>query len=248
MVTEQQVLNALTETLQPLPYVNALWLGGSAAWKRNDDYSDIDLMIDAEDAHVDEVMRIVADVLESRFGIETRYDVQPQPWPGLTQAFFKLKNTSRFLLIDCCILKYSASDKLLETAIHGEPVVMFDKKNVVMPVVLNEAFHLQKLQAKLPLMKTKFDLFQVFIEKELLRESYLDAYAYYLGHTLHPLVELLRIKYAPQFSGFGIRYLPIHLPKELATQVEQLYFVKDGNDLKQKWQQAVEMFAEHYKA
>lgn len=246
MIQEQAILNALIETLEPLPYVNALWLGGSAAWKRNDAYSDIDLMIDADDTQVDETMRVVTELLESRFGIEAKYDVQPQPMPGLTQAFFKLKNASRFLLIDCCILKNSAEGKLLEAEIHGEPQVLFDKKNVVQPISINQEEHLRKVQAKLPMMKARFDIFQVFIEKELMRENYLDAFAYYLGFTLQPLVELLRIKHAPQFSGFGIRYLPIHLPKELAAQVEQLYFVKDGEDLKQKWKKAVEMFEENY--
>lgn len=246
MIQEQAILNALIETLEPLPYVNALWLGGSAAWKRNDAYSDIDLMIDADDAQVDETMRVVTELLESRFGIEAKYDVQPQPMPGLTQTFFKLKNSSRFMLIDCCILKNSAEGKLLETEIHGEPQVLFDKKNIVQPISINKEEHLQKVQAKLPIMKARFDIFQVFIEKELMRENYLDAFAYYLGFTLQPLVELLRIKHAPQFSGFGIRYLPIHLPKELAAQVEQLYFVKDGEELKQKWKKAVEMFEENY--
>lgn len=246
MISEQEVLKALQHTLQPLPFVNALWLGGSAAWQRNDAYSDIDLMIDAEDAHVDETMQIVTKLLDESFGIETKYDVQPQPMPGLTQAFFKLKNASRFLLIDCCILKHSAEGKLLETAIHGEPQVVFDKKNIVLPVAFNEAEHLQKVQAKLPMMKTRFNLFQVFIEKELLRENYLDAFAYYLGFTLQPLVELLRIKYAPNFSGFGIRYLPIHLPADIAKQIEGLYFVKDGEDLKVKWQKAVELFELHW--
>lgn len=130
MIQEQEVLNALVETLEPLPYVNALWLGGSAAWKRTDAYSDIDLMIDADDTQVDETMRFVTELLESRFGVEQKYDVQPQPMPDLTQAFFKLKNASRFLLVDCCILKHSAEGKLLETEIHGEPQVLFDKKNV----------------------------------------------------------------------------------------------------------------------
>lgn len=246
MITEHDVLNALAETLQPLLYVNAMWLGGSAAWKRNDAYSDIDLMIDADDAQVDETMRTVKDLFESRFGIEMMYDIQPPAWPGLTQTFFKLKNSSRFMLIDCCILKHSAEGKFLEQEIHGKPQVLFDKKNVVRPISINQEEHWQKVQVKLPMMKARFDIFQVMIEKELMRENYLDAFAYYTGFTLQPLVELLRIKYAPQFSGFGIRYLPIHLPKELATQVEQLYFVKDGADLKQKWQQAVQMFGDNY--
>lgn len=246
MITEQEITSAIVETLQPLPFVNAVWLGGSAAWKRNDAYSDIDLMIDAEDDKVDDTMRIVTELLDSRFGIEVKYDINPQPMPGLTQAFFRLKNASRFLLIDCCILKHSAEGKLLEKEIHGEPQILFDKKGIVKAISINEAEHINKLHAKLPMMKTRFDLFQVFIEKELLRESYLDAYAYYLGFTLSPLVELLRIKYAPSFSGFGIRYLYIHLPKEIAEQVQALYFIKDGNDLKTKWQQAIEMFEKYY--
>jgi hypothetical protein len=42
-ITHQDILTGLRQALEPLPYVNAMWEGGAAAFHRVDEWSDIDL-------------------------------------------------------------------------------------------------------------------------------------------------------------------------------------------------------------
>jgi hypothetical protein len=51
-VRRQQVIELLKEALLPLSWVNAAWLGGSDAFGRADELSDVDLQVDVDDGHV----------------------------------------------------------------------------------------------------------------------------------------------------------------------------------------------------
>jgi hypothetical protein len=48
----EQVIEVLRGALLPLPHVNAAWLGGSDAFGRADELSDVDLQVDVDDGHV----------------------------------------------------------------------------------------------------------------------------------------------------------------------------------------------------
>jgi predicted nucleotidyltransferase len=48
----QQVIELLHGALEPLAWVNAAWLGGSDAFGRADELSDVDLQVDVDDGHV----------------------------------------------------------------------------------------------------------------------------------------------------------------------------------------------------
>src|SRR5512132_2183865 len=48
-VRRAQVIEVLRGALLPLPYVNAAWLGGSDAFGRSDELSDVDLQVDVDD-------------------------------------------------------------------------------------------------------------------------------------------------------------------------------------------------------
>jgi predicted nucleotidyltransferase len=48
----EQVIEVLRGALLPLPHVNAAWLGGSDAFGRAAELSDVDLRVDVDDGHV----------------------------------------------------------------------------------------------------------------------------------------------------------------------------------------------------
>ena len=48
----QQVVEVLRAALEPLAFVNAAWLGGSDAFGRADELSDVDLEVDVDDGQV----------------------------------------------------------------------------------------------------------------------------------------------------------------------------------------------------
>ena len=51
-VTRGAILKALRTALEPLDYVHAMGEGGAAAFDRIDEWSDIDLQVDADDDRV----------------------------------------------------------------------------------------------------------------------------------------------------------------------------------------------------
>ena len=48
----EQVVEVLRAALEPLASVNAAWLGGSDAFGRADELSDVDLQVDVDDGQV----------------------------------------------------------------------------------------------------------------------------------------------------------------------------------------------------
>jgi hypothetical protein len=62
-LTRQEILHALRQRLQPLPYVHAMWEAGAIAFDRVDQWSDIDLQFDVDDNHVEEAFAEVEHAL-----------------------------------------------------------------------------------------------------------------------------------------------------------------------------------------
>lgn len=244
MLSRNIIVAPLVDFLKAKPPVNAVWEGGAAGWKRVDQWSDIDLVADVNDADVERVMNSVKEFLQNTFGVESEFDITQSPWPQIRQCFFRLKNCSPFLLIDFCIFPTSATDKFMEIEIHGEPVAHFDRNNIIRPLHINRKEQAKKLAQRIPLLQKRFEIFQVLVEKEINRGNHLEAFGYYLGFTVQPLVEMLRIIHAPHHSTFGTRYIQYDLPAHLVEQLTPFYYMANPEALKQNFFAAKKLFTE----
>jgi len=110
------------------------------------------------------------------------------------------------------------------------------------PVDVEE--HLKKIQGRLDTLKTMFDLFWILAPKEINRGNSIEAISFYMGYTLRPLVEVLRIKYCPIRFFYYTRYVHYDLPPDVVTRLETLYFPKDLKTLGKYHQEAEEWFWE----
>ncbi len=243
MAERNSIIETLNTAFKDLPYALAMWQGGSAAFNRNDEWSDIDLVLIVEDGAQQQAMSLAELTLQSNFGIDTSFEIEPPAWPDMVQTFFRLKNTSPFLLVDFAILPVSAHSKFLEPEIHGSAVALFDKQNILSVAPLNQQALRQTLRARVILQRKRFDIFWVLAEKELHRNKEVDAFIFYWSYTLAPLIEMLRITYCPHHWNFGSRYLKEHLPAEVYSQLKPLFFVTGTNDLAEKNQQARQWFS-----
>jgi hypothetical protein len=240
-----ELLQALKNVLEPLPYVHAMWEGGAAAFGRVDEWSDIDLMVDIDDGRDNEAFDIAEKAIQSVAPIELKYPVPgPSPWPWITQRFYRLRGVSPFLLIDLCMVNHSGTDKLLDPEMHGLARVHFDKDGCTQPPLPDPQARAQRREARRVALKLTFEMFQVLVEKELNRGNAIEAVAFYQSYTLRPLVEALRIRYAPQRSSFHTRYIHYDLPPEVVQRLEALFFVQDVADLRHKHQEAQQWFWE----
>lgn len=243
-ISRAALLETLAKTLEEQPYIYAAWEAGSAAFGRADQWSDIDLMVDVADDHVEEVFTIVEQALSDLAPINLIYEIPQPAWHGHAQKIYRLDHTSEFLLIDLAVMKHSSTNKFLEKELHGDPRVLFDRARVVDPPPLDRESLFASLDARVDSLATTFDMFRILARKEIYRGNALDALIYYQSFTLRPLVELLRIKHIPERYQFSLRYANIDLPAEVYERIEHLAYVCDLNDLDQKHQEAVEWFFE----
>jgi predicted nucleotidyltransferase len=241
----EKIVNALIKLYEPIENVYAVWQNGSIAFDRLDDYSDIDLAVECEKDIIPSLIEKTEKILEEVVGIEARYEIKQNPFPGMEQIFYKFKNTSPFLLLDIGFLKHGENKEgFIQPEIHGEVKVHFDKIGMTEVKELEKGEWDKKMAARVELIKKRHEVFNVMPLKELPREQFVDAFAFYNGFYLNTLVELLRIKYKPFRYNFGLRYLKYDLPPEVFAEVEQLIFIKDAEDMKNKIFKAKAMIEE----
>lgn len=208
--------------------------GGSAAFSRDDEWSDIDLQIIVKDDFVEQAVTILESAIESIAPIEDCFIIPKPTWHGHWQGFYKLKDVSPYLLLDVLIIKESSPSYFTEVELHGVPKIFFDKTGRLG----KEHINIDELNKTIPQRIKRIEgissMLHLFIDKEIKREREMDAFDLYYNLLLRSLVELLRIKYDPARWSFGFRYLSHVLPQEVYDEIKTLSFVKDLKDLQEK--------------
>ncbi len=232
------------EALKPLDHVYAFYESGARAFKRVDEWSDIDLYLVVDDEKVDEAFVAVETALKSLSPIKQKFAVPQLPWPGVSQAFYRLEQTSKYLLIDLAVIKLSGPEKFLEPQTHGKAIFYFNKSKKIGVPILRKEDLARKLQQKLRRLADRFNMFNIFVQKEINRGNYIEALVLYHSITLSSVVDVLRIKYSPFHHDFKTRYVQYDLPKQIIGRLERLYFVENGMDLLEKYDEATKWFNE----
>ena len=243
-LTKNQIVAALHTALEPLDYTHALWEGGAAAFGRVDEWSDLDILVDVDDNHLEDAVQVIEETLNQLSRIELKYQVPQPTWHGHHQLFYRLRDSSKFLLLDLVLIKHSNPNKFLQPEMHGQAVIYFDKSGVIQSAPLNQEELVSRLKDRLEALKVSFDLFQVLTIKELNRGNLIEALNFYHNFTLRPLVEVLRIPHEPTRHGFYTRYIYYDMPAEVLSKLESLFFIADGDDLWEKRQIAEDWFYE----
>jgi len=202
----EQIIKAVVDALEPLEYVHTLWQGGAAAFGRVDQWSDIDFMVIADRESIPKIFEVVESAIEKLAGFDRIFDV-PQPTShGFFQKFYRLKEASPFLLIDLAVSELEKPDKFLEPEIHGHPIVHFDRKNIISSQPLDREKFKQNMLIALDRARVRFDIFQLFFDKECNRGNYLDAFDFYYNFAIGGLLTVLRMKHSPYHYTFRAKY------------------------------------------
>jgi len=243
-VNREAILHAIAAALEPLPFVDAMWEGGAAAFGRLDEWSDIDLYIVAADDQTKETFRAVEEALRTLTPIRHKYE---PAWPaesGITQAFYRLERASEYLLVDLAVLKRSAPDKFLEPELHGRAIFAFNKSGALSLPSLNADEFVKKLLERRDRLALRMALFGPFVSKELHRRNWLGALDAYHRIVLDSLIQVLRMQHYPAHYGFSVRYVYFELPPDVVRRIEELSFVRSPDDLPAMCHQAIEWFRE----
>jgi hypothetical protein len=247
-INRDEVTAAIARALEPLDYVYAMWEGGAVAFGRADEWSDIDICASADDDRIKEPFPVVEQALESIVPIELKYEVKNPTLGEYVQAFYRLKGVSPYMLIDFAVFKHSAKDKLLEPELHGKARWHFNKDGAVpVPSLDREAF-MEKVKMSLESLPKRIDMFTAFIPKEINRGNVVAAVEFYQRFLLGALAQVLRLKHNPARYDFGIRYVYHDLPPDVVERFQELYVVRDLDDLAAKYKEARRWFEETVEA
>jgi predicted nucleotidyltransferase len=240
----QILLAKIVSTLEPLDFVLSLWQGGSQAHGYTDEWSDLDVAVIVEDNFVQKTFDIVETALAEIAEIELKYRIPEPTWHGHSQCFWRLKQTSPFLLIDFAVIKRSSKNDFLEIERHGNVPIAFDKANLIVPQHLDRSKHLSEMQLRFNEIKNRFDLLQSLVKKEIYRGHLIEAIGNYHAWTLLPLVEVLGMIYRPHRYDFKLKYFSRDFPPEIVDRVESLYCIANLEEIATKQQIAESYFAE----
>jgi len=243
-VTRDATITALVSALKPVEYVHAFWEGGAVGYDRSDNYSDIDAYLLIDDGKVEETFRIVESAIESLSPVSQKYVVRQNPWPGVSQAFYRMENASEFLVLDLAILTSASSTKFLEPEIHGKAIFYFNKTGIDEAPHADKVEFDRKMSERLSLVDERFRMFSNFVQKEIARGNSLEALEYYRTIVVPSLVEALRAKYHPLHYDFRMRYVQYELPTVVVRRLERLCFVSNMQDLQEKYLEACKWFNE----
>jgi hypothetical protein len=225
------ILDKLAEALEPINFVNALWLEGADSLGTVDEYSDIDVWVDADDGKESEAIEVIRNVLRGLGELDFDYEKE-HGHPKIRQHFFHIKDTSKYLIVDLCIQANSRIFWFTE-GMDGEKVkVLFDKKNVINFKPLNKKKFIKENMDRRNYLLGEFKIMKVDVEKELERGDYLGALNFYLS-LASIFTELQRLEHTPTKHEFGLKHASRDLPETTRNTVNRVYTFTSVDDLKQ---------------
>ena len=240
------ILEYLKNDIEKNQYVNAMWECGASSFGRIDEWSDIDIIIDIEDGKTIEVFQDIDKIVENISPVERSYGCPQRMSKGAYQKVYKLKDQSEFLLIEICAVQNSSNQKFLQEEIHGKGKIHFDKKSITSTSPLDKDKLSKKLKSRIYELENIFNIYQNLPKKEMNRGNNIEALAFYRNFSLYPLVEMLRIKYDPYRYDFRTRYLYYNFPEDTVKKLEELFFISDSKDLKDKHEICINWFNNLY--
>lgn len=237
----EQIILKLVDEFNRHDEVLGCFEGGSAAFNRSDEYSDIDIQFIVKDDFVESAAGILEETLIQLAPIEDRF-ILPQPtWHGQWQGFYKLQGCSPYLLIDALIMKESSPSYFSEPELHGTAKVFFDKTGRIG----KEHFDFSELNTIIPKRIQRAEnlcsMMHLLVDKEIKRNRIMDAFEIYYNLLLRTLAEMLRIKYDKARWSFGLRYLSHDLPHESYQQIKDFSYICGPEDLLSKKDRVLHM-------
>lgn len=155
------IIALLKKELFNYQFVHALWLEGADAQNRADQYSDMDIWIDAEDNHIEDAFIALEDTLKT-VGTIDKQVTQEHDSDEIFQRFYHIEGTSPFLLLDVCVQKHSRDISLNENNTDEKVIVLFDKENVLRFMKDTSATEPTQIKARI---KDIADAFQFTVQR-----------------------------------------------------------------------------------
>ena len=245
MLTRFQIIDKLKEKLEQQAYIYALWLEGADANGTADEYSDIDLWVDFEDAFEVEVYKLTEEALSELGDLDYNEKVK-QEHPKLRQKVYHIKGSSEYLMIDYNLQLHSR-DRSEYSYVKGSKIeaitVIFDKLGIIFFVEDDPrkytSWNRERYNESLYRFGQHSRVFKYFR-----RGLYLEAYAYYNRYVFEPLISILRLIYTPANADYYLIHISHHIPEEERLKLEYFARIPTLADIEHKTTEAEIWFSQ----
>jgi predicted nucleotidyltransferase len=244
MIKREQVVSALKEVLEKEDFIYAAWEGGSAATKKLDAYSDLDVMIVCKDDAVERVMALLADHFTYNYGVKREYRIPEPSWHGFSQVFYQIKGTDELFYLDIAVIKESIPDKFTDTTRHGQGVFWFMKKDVFDHG--DDSLEVQNERCKsLYKRATEADFIMITeVKKAIKRGVFVEAFPMYYGFMVRQLGVMLNLKNRKEKVDFNLRYISRDYGKKDLSLVEDALKVSSMEELARMFEKLLSYYEE----
>jgi hypothetical protein len=244
VITREQVVAALLGRLKPLDFVNSFFEAGSVSFDADDELSDMDLVVDAEEGKTGDVFAEVEAALGELASFDHLWQVPEPAWHGYSQRFYHLAGTPDYFYIDFLVRADGRPPRLTEVELHGTPRVYFDKRGLTTPTHIDREELRTTIRLRLQSIRGSLPMLAAFARKEIRRGDAAAAMHYYQTGVLRPLCELVRMRHCPLRYNFGLRYLRRDVGSENSARLARLSFAGSLKELAEHVQEAAEWAAE----
>jgi hypothetical protein len=244
MLTRLELRAALNHELGKSSGILAMWEAGSHAFERADEYSDLDIGLLVREGALAEAWAAVDRALEHVGGFDLRWENPVHIFKGMTQRVYRLRNASPWLHLDIGIFQEPVEDLYLQAQRHGRAEVMFDRSGRVVPPAWDADRHLRQMREALHQEIVRWTVYYGFFRKELARGRTIDAFGFYFGLTLRPVLNVLGMLHRPDRWDYGFRYAREELPPDVVARLERLCYAAEPAQLPQKLIEAEALFKE----
>lgn len=243
MIDRDLIVEKLRAGLEPLHYINAMWLEGADANDTVDRYSDLDVYIDVLDEYEEQSVEDVERLLASISELDYKHVVRHRH-PKLRQRIYHLKGSDEYLAIDF-MWQLHSRPKEEYVYIRGNTIeaarVIFDKASIIRYKDPDERDYMAANIASLEECKYRYTQ-HARVLKYVRRGTYLEAYAYYNKYVLDPLITLLRIIYTPYHVDYYLVHISQHIPEAELKKLEYFARISSLEDIEQRLPLAQEWF------
>jgi hypothetical protein len=163
----------------------------------------------------------------------------------MTQRVYRPTRAPRWLDLDIGIFDESADDLYLQPQRHGRATILFDRTEPrrTSQAKFDEAAHRQRMREALHQEIMRWNLYREFVAKELARGRTIDAFGFYLGFAVRPVLTVLGMLHRPDRFDYGFRYVKDELPADAVKQVERLCYVGLPEELLSRVDEANAIFS-----
>jgi hypothetical protein len=232
----KEFIQNFKELITNCEFIHTAWEGGSAATGYLDEYSDLDLGIICDDDKIEAAFELIENYLQENYGIKRKFRMPEPNWHGHSQCFYQLEKPSEFLYADILIEKLSAGNRFMENDRHGNAIVWFDKKDLFDSTPTPQETIDTKCKRLYKMTAESIWVLVIEVKKQILRGNLVDAAVTY-NQLLNRMAPLFNLQFRQPKVDFGLRYAERDFPKETVDWLIDKLYVKDLNDLQNKFEQ-----------